>query len=245
MAPNEGDTLNSIQTWKVKIRRQDIKPDPHGRTLRARLLDKGIAHSFYKEYLWTIPINGRKVDELNLREVISENFLRWGEEVQEINNFTSDELWYPVSIVLLRDAIRYALWAKLKDQKDFIIHKREVYNKRQIVHSGIYTYVILGVSFDKILRMDHDNICLCPEIVYECYDSFNMLVEDRFERQKNILLASRCPSKVYCERLESMIKNIFPLEIHLSNKTLKFNRLYYEITEKREKMKQTGLEEWL
>jgi hypothetical protein len=246
MAPNEGDTLNSIQTWKIKIRRQDVKPDPQGRTLRARLLGKGIAHSFYKEYLWALPINERKVGELNLIEIISENFLRWGEEeVQEINNFTSDELWYPVGIVLLRDAIRYALWVKLKDQKDFVIHKREVYDKRRILYSGVYTYVILGVSFDKILRMDYDNVCLCPEIVYECYDSLNRLVEDRFERQKNILLASRCSSKVYCERLELMIKNIFPLELHLSNKTLKFNSLYCEISGRKEKIKQTGLEEWL
>jgi hypothetical protein len=246
MAPNEGDTLNSIQAWKVKMRRQDVKPDPYGRTLRHRLLDKGIAHSFYKEYLWAMPINGRKVDELNLREVISENFLRWGkEEVQEINNFTSDELWYPVSIVLLRDAIQYALCTKLKGQKDFIIHKGKVYDKRQIIHSGTYTYVILGVSFDIILRMDHDNICLCPKIVYECYDSFNKLVEDRFERQKGILLASRCSSKVYCERLELMIRNIFPLKVYLSNKTLKFNRIYYEITGEKEKIKQARLEELL
>jgi hypothetical protein len=246
MAPNEGDTLDSIQTWKVKIRRQDVKPDPQGRTLRARLLDKGIAHSFYEEYLWAIPVNGRKVDELNLRETISENFLRWREEeVQEINNFTSDELWYPVSIVLLRDAIRYALWTKLKDQKNFIIYKREVYDKKRIIYSGTYTYVILGVSFEKILRMGHDNICLCPEIVYECYDSSNKRVEYHFERQKNILLASRCNLKVYCERLDLMIKNIFPLEIHLSNKTLKFNSIYYEIINEQEKMEQMRLEEWL
>jgi hypothetical protein len=245
IAPNEGDKLDSLQIWKVRMRRQDVKPDPHGRTLRARLLDKGIAHSFYKEYLWAIPVNGRKVDELNLSEVISENFLKWvGEEVQEINNFTSDELWYPVSIVLLRDAIRYTLRVKLKDQKDFIIHKREVYNKKQIVRSDTYTYVILGVSFDKILRMDDDNVCLCPELVYECYDSLGGVVEDHFERQKNILLASRCSSKTYFERLELMIKNIFTLEPHLSNRTLKFNSIYIQISGK-EKIKQTRLEEWL
>jgi len=246
MAVNEGDTLSSIQAWKVRMMRQDIRLDPKGRTLRTRLLDKGIAHSFYEKYLWAMPVNGRKVSELNLREIISENFLKWEkEEVQEINNFTSDELWYPVSIVLLRDAVRYALWAKLKDQKDFIIHKREVYDKRQIAYSGIYTYVISGVSFDKILRMDHDNVCLCPDIVYECYDSLNRRVEDRFERQKSILLASRCTLKVYCERLESMIKNIFPLEIYLSNKTLKFNSIYYKIIKGPEKMKQMRLEKWL
>jgi hypothetical protein len=244
MAANEGDALSSIQAWKVRMRRQDVRPDPNGKTLRARLLDKGIAHSFYKEYLWAMPINGRRVSELNLKETISENFLKWGkEEVQEINNFASDELWYPVSIVLLRDAVRYALRTKLKDWKNFTVHKREVYDKRQIVHSGTYTYVILGVSFDKILRMNHDNVCLCPEIVYECYDSFNRRVEDRFERQRSILLASRCSSNVYCERLELMIKNIFPLEIHLSNKTLKFNSIYYEITKEQEKMKQMRLEE--
>jgi hypothetical protein len=246
MATNEGDTLSSIQAWKVRITRQDIRPDPKGRTLRARLLDKGIAHSFYEEYLWAMPVNGHKVSELNLREIISENFSKWEkEEVQEINNFTSDKLWYPVSIVLLRDAIRYALWMKLKDQKNFIIHKREVYDKKQIVYSGAYIYVILGVSFEKILRMDHDNVCLCPEIVYECYDSLNRRVKDRLERQKNILLASKCNSKLYCERLELMIRNIFPLEIHLSNKTLKFNFIYYGIIEEEEKMKQMRLEKWL
>jgi len=246
MAVNEGDTLSSIQAWKVAVTRKDVKPDPSERTLRARLLDKGIAHSFYKEFLWAIPVNGRKIDELDLSGILSENFSRWGVvETYEINEFTSDKWWYPVSIVLLRDAIRYALWTKLKDSKNFIIRKREVYDKRQIVYSGTFTYVISGVSFEKILRMDHDNICLCPEIVYECYDSLNRLVEDRFERQKNILLASRCSSKVYCERLELMIKNIFPLELHLSNKTLKFNSLYCEISGRKEKIKQTGLEEWL
>jgi hypothetical protein len=55
------------------MRKQNVEPDSHGRPLRHRLLDKGIVHSFYKEYLWAMPINGRKVDELNLREVISEN----------------------------------------------------------------------------------------------------------------------------------------------------------------------------
>jgi hypothetical protein len=246
MAVNEGDTLSSVQAWKVRMTRQDIKSDQNRRTLRARLLDKGVAHSFYKGYLWAMPINGRKVSELNLREIISENFSKWEkEEVQEVNNFTSDELWYPVSVVLLRDAIHYALRIKLKDQKDVIIYNREVYDKKQIVHSGTYIYVILGVSFEKILRIDDDNICLCPELVYECYDSLNRRVEDRFERQKNILLASRCNPKVYCERLDLMIKNIFPLEIHLSDKTLKFNSIYYEIIVEEKMEKMEGLEKWL
>jgi hypothetical protein len=246
MAVNEGDTLSSVQAWKVRMTRQDIKSDQNRRTLRARLLDKGVAHSFYKGYLWAMPINGRKVSELNLREIISENFSKWEkEEVQEVNNFTSDELWYPVSVVLLRDAIHYALRIKLKDQKDVIIYNREVYDKKQIVHSGTYIYVILGVSFEKILRIDDDNICLCPELVYECYDSLNRRVEDRFERQKNILLASRCNPKVYCGRLDLMIKNIFPLEIHLSDKTLKFNSIYYEIIVEEKMEKMEGLEKWL
>jgi hypothetical protein len=245
MAVNEGDTLSSIQAWKVAVTRKDVKPDPSERTLRARLLDKGIAHSFYKEFLWAMPVNGRKIDELDLSGILSENFSRWGVvETHEINEFTSDKWWYPVSIVLLRDAIRYALWTKLKDSKNFIIRKREVYDKRQIVYSGTFTYVISGVSFEKILRMDHDNVCLCPEVVYECYELSNKRVEDRFERQKSISLASRCTSKDYCERLESVIKNIFPLEVFLSNKTLKFNSIYYEVIKESEKMKQTRLEKW-
>jgi hypothetical protein len=244
IAVNEGDKLNSLQVWKVKMTRQDIKSDFKGKKLRKCLLDKGIAHSFYKEYLWVAPINGCKVDELNLKEMISDYFLKWEKErIQVINNFTSDELWYPVSIILLKDAIHYALRLKLKDQKNFIINGNRVYNRIQIVDRKSYTYTILGISLEKILRWDDDNVCLCPNIVYECYDSLNRRVEDRSIRQRNIFSATfRCNSKLYSERLNSIIKNIFPLEVYLSNKTLKFIYPYYEIN-KEEKWQ--GIKIWL
>jgi hypothetical protein len=231
IAINEGDKLNSLQAWKVRMTRQDIKSDFKGKKLREYLLDKGIAHSFYKEYLWAAPINGCMVDELNLKEMVSDYFLKWEkEQIQVINNFTSDELWYPVSIVLLKDAIHYALRLKLKGQKNFIINGNKVYNRIHIVGRKSYTYTILGISLEKILRLDDDNVCLCPNIVYECYDSLNRRVEDRFIRQRNIFSAtSQCNSKLYSEMLDSIIKNVFPLEVHLSNKTLKFIYPYYEI----------------
>lgn len=231
IAINEGDKLNSLQVWKVRMTRQDIKSDFKRKKLRECLLDKGIAHSFYKEYLWATPINGCKADELNLKEMVSDYFLKWEKgQIQVINNFTSDELWYPVSIVLLKDAIHYALHLKLKGQKNFIINGNRVYNKVQIVDSKSYTYTILGISFEKILRWDDDNVCLSPNIVYECYDSLNRRVEDRFIRQRNIFSVTiGCDSRLYSERLNSIIKNIFPLEVYLSNKTLKFIYHYHGI----------------
>lgn len=244
IAINEGDKLNSLQVWKVKMTRQDIKSDFKRKKLREHLLDKGIAHSFYKEYLWATPINGCKLDKLNLKEMISDYFSKWGkEQIQVINNFTSDELWYPVSIILLKDAIHYALRLKLKDQKNFIINGNRVYNRVQIVDRKSYTYTILGISLEKIFRWDDDNVCLCPNIVYECYDSLNRRIEDRLIRQRNIFSATfRCNSKLYSERLNSIIKNIFPLEVYLSNKTLKFIYPYYEIN-KEEKWQ--GIKIWL
>ncbi len=245
LAINQGDTLNSIPVWKVKMTRQDVKQDPSGKTLRARLLDKGIAHSFYENFLWIVPIDGKKIEELNLKEVISDNFLKWNEErLQIVEDFTSDLLWYPVSIVLLRDAIRYALRIKLKDQKNLVIDKLSIYDKNQIIHSGTFTYVVLGISLEKILRINVNNVCICPELVYECYELKNRPVIDPFERQRNIIRASRCDSKEYCRRLDLMSKTVFPLKVNLSNKTLMFKFIYHELIREEKKIEQKGLEQW-
>jgi|YelNatPaOPRAMG01_1025707.scaffolds.fasta_scaffold14665_2 hypothetical protein len=248
LAINGGDILNSIPIWKIETTRQYLKQILNGKTLRMHLLDKGIAHSFYKGFLWIIPINGKETDELDLKG-ISENFLKWGkEQICEFNNneFFSEEFWYPLGIVILRDAISYALRAKLKDERNLIINVRNVYDKKQIIYERGYSYVILGLSLNKILRIKHlnlNNVCICPEIVYECYN-LTSIVRDRFERQRNILVASRCNSREYYRRLSLMIGKVFPLDVKLANKTLKFNSAFYTIPMKEDRIRQEGLRKW-
>lgn len=245
---NEGDALNSVPFLRMKVTRQDLKGNLNGKILRKHLLSKGIAHSFYKGFLWAAPVDGKSIYELDLKEV-SENFLRWGEvKIQELSEYDlfSDEYWFSLSIVILRDAVSYALYNKLKEEPDLITRIRNVYDKKQIIYSGQYSYVILGLSLNKILRFErlkNYNICICPEIVYECYGLTNRIVEDRFEKQINILKAARCNSKEYYRRLSLIAEKIFPLKVILSNKTLKFYSINYPI--EKEKLKLGGLRQWL
>jgi hypothetical protein len=55
---------------RTDIEIQILKP---GLTFPHLYSSHSLLKAFYKEYLWAMPINGRKVDELNLREVASEN----------------------------------------------------------------------------------------------------------------------------------------------------------------------------
>lgn len=243
LAINTGDTLETIPVLKVRTTRQNAKPDPNQRSIRARLLDSGIAHSFFEEFLWIVPVDGRKIDEIDLDETISKYFTKWGDvQVEEIGNFTDDALWYPLGLVMLRDAVRYALWMKFRKNNNIVIYKREVYDKSQIIHSGTFVYAVLGISLERILRVGENNICICPQIVYGCYDSMNRPVEDPYEKQRNIVIASRCNSKEYSRRVDMMIGKTFPLNASLSNKTLSFKSWQHELIVKRKKQK--GLEEW-
>ena len=193
---NVGDSLNSIPIWRVKTTRQQIKPDPQGRSLRTRFLKEGLGHSFYEGFLWVVTINGKSINEVDLIRLVSKNFMKLGEsKIEEIENFTSDKLWYPVSLVLLRDALRYSLKEKIKNKKDFDINLRTVYDRSNIVYTGRIFYVALGVSFEKIFRINH-NVAISPELDYECYDTLNRRVEDPYYRQIGIFYASRCDPKI-------------------------------------------------
>jgi hypothetical protein len=229
MAINKGDKLSSVEVWKATATRQYLKKNLKEGNLRELFLNKGVAHAFYKKHLWAAPVSGHRIQELNFCKLTSINL---DAKKEEIEGFLSDELWYPVSIVLLKDAIKYALRAKLKNNKNLISKGLEVFDKGKIVCSRISTYVILGISFKNILRVGRDNICICPRIVYECYDSLNRRVEDPSERQINILRASKCDATEYINRLSSIIDEIFPLQVYLSNRTLKFDSIYYSIGEK-------------
>ncbi|MEM1574090.1 MAG: hypothetical protein QXY96_06415 [Candidatus Methanomethylicaceae archaeon] len=236
---NKEDLLNNVKLWKIRISRQQAK-QIIGNPLRLILLKKGLAHSFFKEYMWLCPINNDKLNNEIIKNILKEfSFRQEKIESEVIKSLTEVNVWYPLGIVLIRDALSYSLM-KLKNN-DLVIFalKREVYLKK-FISSGIYSGVTIGISLNRIFRIN-GNICICPTLVYECFDSSYRRVEDPRERSKHLSLVSKITSKEYEQRMNTLIKRISPLVVHLSNKRLIFNEWQYKLLKRGE----TTLEEWL
>jgi hypothetical protein len=240
---NSGDALERISVLKAEATRQDLKVGTTPYLFRDHLLTNGLAHSFYQGFLWMMPVVNKRIEDLNLEQILANFFTKRLEiKAEEIADFSDDYLWLQVGLVLLRDAIRCALFEKLGNANDMIVSKLRVYDKKQIVQANMTVYTILGVSLARILPVDTNNIGLSPIVVYDVY-SFNRRITDKYERQKYITKASRCSFSEYFKRLNHILNRVLPLTVNFSNKVLTFKLPYYEII-KREEKKQRSLEEW-
>jgi len=240
---NKGEKLMNVILWRVIGTRNQVKVN----NIRKFLLKEGFAHVFYERYLWLAPL---KEIENNEIENITKRIFSMNKEVEEIeiDNLVDDENWFSKGIVLIRDALQYALRQKFANNKDFRVFSRRRVFKNEFVLSGMSSGVLVGISLDRILRVDDDNICICPIIEYECIDSLGMVVEDRFERSRFISRVSKVNTKRYKGVLSQLIEHINPLSVKFSNKKLHFDEWRYKIertTEKREKGEQASLERWL
>lgn len=244
---NKGDKLEKIEIWRVKAVRQDFKKGINSRAFRNFLLSRKIGHSFYQSFLWLIPLGKQRLDEDKIREILSLQFKNFGEiRSLEIPNFNTEDIWLNVGVVLLRDALRFTLYEKFKNREDVVVRKLRVYNKREVVGSWTFTYAILGVSLSRIVPVDEDNVGILLFLVYELYDNFDQRVEDRYERQRYLTMASSCDYGEYIRRLNKMVNLIFPLTVHFSNKTLIFDKSFYQLASlKEEKKEMTRLDKWL
>jgi hypothetical protein len=245
---NKGDKLINVDIWKIKGTRQSLKQEFNIKhSLRRFLINEGFAHSFFKEFIWLCPLNDDKVGEVEeIPKMIFSNQNVRKIEVESVN-LTDPDLWYNLGVVLLRDAVRYSLLTKLNNDKlrdKFIVTlKREVY-KKEFIKSWFSTGVVVGVSFNRIFRMD-GNICICPLLVYDCCYSNFQRIEDRKERVKYISrVSSQITPKEYEQRMNNIMNDILPITINLSNKRLIFDDWQYQLVEKR-KEKQLTLEMWV
>jgi hypothetical protein len=245
LARNDGDELESVKLWKARLAREDVI-EQDDLSLRDRLLSVGIGHSFFEGYMWMVPVDGRTIDEVDLNQAVSRNFRRWEQpEVAIVENLTSDEIWFQLGLVLLRDAIRYALKEKGRQNRNLIIRKLTVFDKTQVITSGTYSQVVAGLTLSRIFRINGNNVALAPHLIYECFDTLYKRVDDEFERHRYMTPAARCNAMEWLRRLEKVARNVFPLTVKLSDKTLIFKSHYapLQIKEVGEKEEVT-LEKW-
>lgn len=237
---NTGDTLTNVKVWKIKAVRQWIKPDLKF-SLRSFLVEKGIAHSFFKEFMWLCPVDGSELEEEMINKLSKSILTRYeGIEINTIEKLTEVGIWHSLGIVLIRDALRYSLIEKFMDNRSVIVTpKREVYSK-EFIWSGKFFGVVAGISLNKIFRMN-DNVCICPLLIYECFDSMYRRVEDSKSRSRCISAISRIALRDYEYQMAILMKKILPLTVHLSNRKLYFNEWRYRILKKGE----ITLERWL
>ena len=221
---------------------QQLKPDFSSRSLHSIFLKKGLAHAFFGKHLWLCPVDGRKSEEVTIDEVLKEFFQQHGKpEIETIENLTINDVWYPVGIVLMRDAIRFSLIKKFKDDDSILLTpKREVYEKK-FIKAYQTAGALAGISLDRIFRVNGDNICICPILTYECFDGSYQRVEDPGMRSRCISRVSRVTSKEYERRMIEILNKILPLTVYLSNKRLFFDQWQYTMLRKGE----VTLEKWL
>lgn len=243
---NNGDVLERVPILKVKAVRQDLKEGISSHIFREHLLANGLAHSFFRGFLWVVPVNGKQDKEEILEDIIASYFRKKLEIMSdEIRDLNDDHLWLQVVLVLLRDALRYALHNKFKKHASVIVRGLQVFDKSQVIQVDASFYTVIGVSLARILPVDVNNIGLSPLLVYDVY-CLNQRVTDKYERQRCITKSSRCPIDEYLRRLNYIVNKVFPLIINFSNKTLIFKLpYYYNIIREGGEDRQRRLKEWL
>jgi hypothetical protein len=237
---NEGDLLTNVELWKIKTTKELVKPNLKS-SLRSFLLKNGLAHSFFKGFIWLCSVNGNKLENEMINKLSKEVFLRYGESsIENVSDLTNANVWHHLGVVLVRDALQYSLYSKFKnDERIIVMPYREIY-KKEFITSGVLAGVIVGISFNRIFRID-GNVCICPTLVYDYCDSFYQKVKDPKERTKYISMVSKITSEEYEKRMNEFMKSILPLTIYLSDKKLFFNNWQYKLLKKGE----ISLERWL
>ncbi|WP_456329493.1 hypothetical protein [Archaeoglobus sp.] len=247
---NEGDLLEDTELWRVKTTRQNLKVS--SKEFRRVLLKNGIGHAFFKEFLWLCPVNGVDVDEEKVEQTVKSYFTRFDEISVSTTTLTSDEVWLDIGIVLLRDALSYALRNKLKDYRDVILAPKRKFYSSNFVTSNMYAGVIIGLSLDKIFRVNSGNVAIAPNVVYECVDSQYKVVEDNQTRLKLISRISKRSTKAHERIVEGLFSRISPLRVYVSDRELLFQRWKYTLKSRErtvegevKKATQTDLGRWL
>lgn len=248
---NNGDVLKDISVLKANVTRQDLKKGVTSRLFRDYLLSNGLAHSFYQGFLWIMPVNGEQIGSEDIKNTVMGYFTKRLEvELAEIKNFNDEYFWMHVGLVLFRDALRYTLSDKFRDNGNMILRGLNIYDKKQIVQSDMSIYTIAGISLERVYLVNTINIGLSPLVVYDVYSYDHQRVKDKYERQRYITKAAQCSFLEHLRRLNSIMDKIFPLTINFSNKKLIFRQRFHEVYEKtkieeKEKKRQMGLEKWL
>jgi len=244
---NNGDLLEDVEIWRIETRAQHVKLKSP-RFLRPELLKIGLAHAFFEEFLWLCSVSGKNIDESIVENLANEYFKQHENIDTATITLTSDNFWLNIGIVLVRDAIQYALYNKFKDDKNFIVKpKRKVY-KLEFVYSGLYAGAVRGISLNRIFRIGSGNICIAPIIIYECFDNFYRRIENPSERSRYISRASRIPPAKYERIVENLISRVTPLTVYLSDRKLLFKEWKYRVQDIDETgkrvHKQATLEKW-
>jgi len=220
---NEGDSLVNVKILALRAKRQEIRRKWNAKSLRNYLVNQGIAHAFHGNFMWICPVDGRAVENLDVNNLMQEVFGASKSVVIRYLDLTSDEVWNPIGIILLRDALRYALISKVKSSSSLLVTPRcEVYEKN-FIQAWRTIGVIAGVDLSRIVRIN-GNICVCIKLTYECYDGLFRRVDDPSIRVRAISRVTKITSDEYLARMSSIMQKILPLNVFISNKRILFNK---------------------
>lgn len=154
-------------------------------------------------------------------------------------------------LVLFRSALRYALLRKFSGDGNIRIIGPKMFDKNDTAYSGMHSRAIVGLSFERILSVENNNIAICPFVTYEVLDGLGKRVDDKVTRQRATMQASKGGEQKYVERLTRMVSLVFPLEVNFSNVKLLFE-LQHKIPLEKSKERigaesvreKEGLEKW-
>ena len=243
---NKGDSVENIEVIRLKTTRQDLSVG--SREFRKVLLSKGLGHSFWKGWLWITPLNGQSANQLTENISLEEFGINLQQaELYRIDDLTADDIWPSVGVILLRDAIKFNLRQTLKGCRNIRLAGLKFYDLNNVILSGMTTYVVAGVSLQRILRVD-SNIAICPMLNLELLDTSNKRVEDSSLRSRHLNSAWAEVMDKYKEIFDNLLSRILPLKVNFSNKLFKFEKPFIGLKiEKAEELPkgQKRLDEWL
>lgn len=235
---NKGDAPYDVEVFRFKVSRQSVGTS--SKMFREALLSSGFGHSFWKDWLWVVPVNGRPTSAIGNLSIPKFGINLTGAELYNVKTFDDDYFWQSVGIVLLRDAIRYSLWNRLRGHTNIRLMGLKFYDLNSVISSGMTVYVVTGISLGNIVRVN-SNIAISPMLELELLDTSHERVEDQSLRAKYLTSARSRVMVNYKQLFDKMLDNVLPLEVSFSNKLFKFERPFLDV---KGSMYQKRLDEW-
>ena len=151
---NSGDLLENITIYKIRMVRQEVTSY---REFKEYMLSHGVSIVFYGGYLWSIPLAGQELEEINR---ILSSFLNKDRRIIRTRVSTIFETFnHQHAMALIKNAIKYAIWLNL-DEKLLRVEQQQNIHRllKTLEQPTIDKRAILNALFEKarVIISTHD-----------------------------------------------------------------------------------------
>lgn len=220
---NSGDKLKDIHVLRAKATWQNLKCK--SKKLYWELLKKGLGYAIFRKNLYIVPLDGRKIEDINNNEISVFFNKPLDFKTDVIPNFDNIHFWLGVGLITVRSGLRYELEKKFGENKKIRITRLTIYDPANVLSSNLTTNVIWGLSLDRIIKVNKYNIGIFLHVNYDVIDGSGKPVEDPAMRSRILnAVTARISNEKYKKLLEQEVSRTFPIKIKLSNLSLLFGK---------------------